>query len=147
MRAEAAEYFHKMVDSAKEEGYTLKMTTAYRSYGFQQILWNNYVAREGEEEASRFSARPGQSEHQTGLAVDVTSPAVDGKLTNEFGETPEGLWLAGNAHRFGFILRYPKEKEHITGYLYEPWHFRYVGEKVATEIYEKGLTLEEYISR
>ena len=147
MRAEAAEYFHKMVDSAKEEGYTLKMTTAYRSYGFQQILWNNYVAREGEEEASRFSARPGQSEHQTGLAVDVTSPAVDEKLTNEFGETPEGLWLAGNAHRFGFILRYPKEKEHITGYLYEPWHFRYVGEKVATEIYEKGLTLEEYISR
>lgn len=145
MRAEAAEQFHKLVEAAKESGYTLVMTTAYRSYGFQQILWNNYVANEGEEAASRFSAKPGQSEHQTGLAVDVTSPSVDYELSYSFGETAEGSWLADNAHRFGFIIRFPEGKEDITGYLYEPWHIRYVGEAVAGDMHNKGLTLEEYL--
>lgn len=145
MRKEAADHFHKLVEAAAFEGYKLVMTTAYRSYEFQQILWNNYVANEGEEAASRFSARPGQSEHQSGLAVDVSSPSVDYALTEHFGETEEGKWIAGNAYKFGFILRFPKEKEEITGYLYEPWHIRYVGKPIAKEIYEKGLTLEEYL--
>jgi D-alanyl-D-alanine carboxypeptidase len=145
MRAEAAEHFHKLVEAAKEEGYEIVMTTAYRSYSFQKILWDNYVAREGEEAANRFSARPGQSEHQTGLAVDISSPSVNYALTEDFADTDEGIWIAENAHKFGFIIRFPKGKEHITGYLYEPWHLRYVGEKVATRIYEQELTLEEYL--
>ncbi|HAF60089.1 MAG TPA: D-alanyl-D-alanine carboxypeptidase family protein [Bacillota bacterium] len=145
MRKEAAQQFYKLVEAAAEEGYELVMTTAYRSYDFQQILWNNYVANEGEAAASRFSARPGQSEHQSGLAVDVSSPSVDYSLTETFCKTEEGIWLAQNAHRFGFIIRFPEGKESITGYLYEPWHIRYVGEPVATEIYAKDLTLEEYL--
>ena len=147
LRSEAADQFHRFVEAARDEGYTLVMTTAYRSYGFQQILWNNYVAAEGAEAAARYSAKPGESEHQTGLAVDVTSPTVEYQLTSSFGETPEGIWLAENAPRFGFIIRYPQGKEHITGYLYEPWHLRYVGEAVATEISSNGLTLEEYLER
>lgn len=147
LRKEAAEQFHKLVEAASEEGYTLAMTTAYRSYGFQQILWDNYVAKEGEEAAAKYSAKPGQSEHQTGLAVDVSSPSVDYQLIEEFGKSKEGIWLSGNAHRFGFILRYPKGKEEVTGYQYEPWHFRYVGNAVAKEIYENDLTLEEYLEQ
>ena len=146
MRKEAAGQFHKLVEAAAAEGHELVMTTAYRSYGFQQTLWNNYVASEGEAAASRFSARPGQSEHQSGLAVDVSAPSVDYALTDSFGETEEGIWLAQNAHRFGFIIRFPEGKEDITGYLYEPWHIRYVGEPVAAEIYAKDITLEEYLA-
>lgn len=145
MKAEAAEQFHKLVEAAEKEGYTIVMTTAYRSYGFQKILWDQYVAKEGEEAAAKYSARPGTSEHQTGLAVDITSPGVDYKLLNSFGQTEEGIWIAKNAHRFGFIIRFPKGKEEITGYQYEPWHLRYVGEASATEIYRQGLTLEEYL--
>jgi D-alanyl-D-alanine carboxypeptidase len=147
MRKEAADQFHLLAEAAAEEGYELVMTTAYRSYGFQQVLWNNYVANEGEAAASRFSAKPGQSEHQSGLAVDVSSPSVDYALTENFGKTEEGIWLANNAHLFGFIIRFPQDKEDITGYLYEPWHIRYVGEPIASDIFKKGLTLEEYLSR
>ena len=146
MRKEAAGQFHKLVEAAAAEGHELVMTTAYRSYGFQQTLWNNYVASEGEAAASRFSARPGQSEHKSGLAVDVSAPSVYYALTDSFGETEEGIWLAQNAHRFGFIIRFPEGKEDITGYLYEPWHIRYVGEPVAAEIYAKDITLEEYLA-
>ncbi len=145
MRKEAAEQFHKLVEEAALVGYTIRMTTAYRSYGFQQILWNNYVSREGEEAASKYSARPGESEHQTGLAVDVTSPSVNNELTIKFAESDEGIWLSKNAFRFGFILRYPKGKEDITGYQFEPWHLRYVSRPVAEEIFKKGITLEEYL--
>lgn len=145
MRAEAAEAFHRMVDKAAEEGIVLKMTTAYRSYDFQKILFDSYVEKEGEEAANKYSAKPGQSEHQTGLAVDVSSPSVGYQLSNEYGEKPEGKWLAGHAHEFGFIIRFPKGKEDITGYQYEPWHIRYVGRAAAEEIYEEGLTLEEFL--
>lgn len=145
MRAEAAEAFHRLVEAAAAEGYEIRMTTAYRSYDFQKILFDNYAAREGEERANTYSARPGQSEHQTGLAADVSSPVVDWQLSNAYGETEEGKWLAANAHRFGFIIRFPKGKEDITGYQYEPWHIRYVGLTAAKEIYEYNLTLEEFL--
>lgn len=145
MRAEAAEAFQQMVDKAAEDGVELKMTTAYRSYDFQKILFDNYVAQKGEEQANTFSAKPGQSEHQTGLAVDVSSPSVDYQLSNDYGKTKEGKWIADEAYRFGFILRFPKGKEEITGYQYEPWHLRYVGLTAAKEIHEEGLTLEEYL--
>ncbi len=145
MRAEAAEAFHQMVDEAAEDGVELKMTTAYRSYDFQKILFDSYVAKEGEAQANTFSAKPGQSEHQTGLSVDVSSPSVDYQLSNDYGKTTEGKWIADQAYRFGFILRFPKGKEDITGYQYEPWHLRYVGLTAAKEIHEEGLTLEEFL--
>lgn len=145
LRAEAAAAFHRMVDKAGQEGIVLKMTTAYRSYDFQKILFDSYVEKEGEEAANKYSAKPGQSEHQTGLSVDVSSPSVGYQLSNEYGETPEGKWLAEHAHEFGFIIRFPKGKEDITGYQYEPWHIRYVGHAAAEEIYKEGLTLEEFL--
>lgn len=145
MRAEAAAAFHQLVDKAAEEGIELKMTTAYRSYNFQKVLYDSYVEREGEAAANTYSAKPGRSEHQTGLAADVSSPSVGYQLSNDYGETKEGKWLAEHAHQYGFIIRFPKGKEDITGYQYEPWHIRYVGLAAAKEIYEKGLTLEEFL--
>jgi D-alanyl-D-alanine carboxypeptidase len=127
------------------DGVELKMTTAYRSYDFQKILYDSYVSREGEAAANKYSAKPGQSEHQTGLAADVSSPSVDYQLSNDYGRTAEGKWLAENAHRFGFIIRFPEGKEEITGYQHEPWHIRYVGRAAAKEIYERNLTLEEFL--
>lgn len=145
MRAEAAKAFDTLVDKAAEDGVIIKMTTAYRSYDFQKILFDSYVQKEGEEKANTFSAKPGQSEHQTGLAVDVSSPSVDYQLSDDYGETKEGKWLADNAYRFGFILRFPKGKENVTGYQYEPWHLRYVGLPAAKEIHDQDITLEEYL--
>jgi zinc D-Ala-D-Ala carboxypeptidase len=146
MRELPAEHFHEMIEAAAAAGYEIGIRTAYRSYEQQYNIFWNYVARDGEEAANKYSARPGQSEHQTGLCADVTSPSVEYKLTTEYGQTPEGGWLAQNAHYYGFIIRYPLGKEDITGYQYEPWHVRYVGEAAATEIYEKELTLEEYLA-
>lgn len=145
MREEAASAFHKLVESAALEEIEILMTTAYRSYDFQAILYNSYVENEGQEAADKFSAKPGQSEHQTGLSVDVSSASVDYKLTTSFRDTKEGKWLAENAHKYGFIIRYPEGKEDITGYIYEPWHIRYVGLQAAGEIYEQNITLEEYL--
>lgn len=147
MRAEAASAFNDLVEQAALDGYEIKMTTAYRSFGFQKMLYEGYVAKYGEEEASKFSAKPGESEHQTGLAVDVSSPSVDYQLTRAYGNEDEGKWLAVHAHEFGYILRYPDGKEGITGYMYEPWHLRYVGKFVAGEIYEQKITLEEYLEK
>jgi D-alanyl-D-alanine carboxypeptidase len=144
MRAKAAKQFHLMIEAAERKDLVIRMTTAYRSYGFQDILWNQYVNGGGEDAANTYSAKPGESEHQTGLAVDVTSKSVDNKLTEKFGETKEGKWLAENAHLYGFILRYPKGSEEITGYQYEPWHFRFVGKRAAAEIFRRGITLEEF---
>ncbi|MDD3350787.1 MAG: M15 family metallopeptidase, partial [Eubacteriales bacterium] len=109
MREEAAGYFHQMIEAAQKEDLAIVMTTAFRSYSFQQMLWESYVANQGEAAAATFSAKPGQSEHQTGLAVDVSAASVDYQLTDRFGATKEGKWLAENAHLFGFILRYPRD--------------------------------------
>lgn len=136
---------------AKEYGITnVSVTSAYRSYDYQEQLFNSYVNQhlskfssreECEKYVETFSARPGTSEHQTGLTCDMHNlPSAEVTFAN----TPEAKWLAENAHRFGFILRYPADKTEITGYSYEPWHFRFVGRKVATIIYENGWCLEEY---
>ena len=145
MRAIPAEHFHAMVEAAAEEGFEIGIRTAYRSYAQQSDIFNSYVAQDGEEAANRYSARPGQSEHQTGLCADVTSPSVEYRLTTEYGQTPEGIWLEEHAHLYGFIIRYPLGKEEITGYQYEPWHVRFVGTEAAAEIWESGVTLEEYL--
>lgn len=145
MRSEAAEQFHAMAEAAAAAGHEIGIRTAYRSYAQQRDIFWSYVARDGEAAANKYSARPGESEHQSGLCADVSSPSVGYRMTTDYGKAPEGMWLAQNAHRFGFIVRYPLGKEHITGYQYEPWHVRYVGREPAGEMYELDLTLEEYL--
>lgn len=145
IRRAAAEAFDELAANAKSEGYTIKLTTGYRSYSYQKELHDSYVNRNGDSWTEQYSAEPGYSEHQTGLSADVSGESVGYKLGASFANAPEGKWLAENAHRFGFIIRYPDGKEDITGYAYEPWHIRYVGVDVATEIYNQKLTLEEYL--
>lgn len=143
---EARAAFEKLNAFAKQSGYTFNAFSTYRSYDRQQVLYENYKARDGKKAADRYSARPGFSEHQTGLAFDIGDVNVPNDFaSNRFGKTDAGKWLAENAHKYGFIMRYPNGKEDITGYMYESWHFRYVGVDVATKIYEEDSTLEEYL--
>lgn len=144
--AEARSEFNNMISKAKLEGYNLTAFSTYRSYTYQKGLFDRYVKNNGVKAANRFSARAGESEHQTGLAFDVGEIGKEKQWVNPtFGNTTAGKWVAQNAHNFGFIIRYPAEKESITGYIYEPWHLRYLGIDVATEVYTSGLTLEEYL--
>ena len=121
-------------------GVKLNIASGFRSYEEQEKGYNEYVKEFGEEKTNTFSAKPGHSEHQTGLAIDICDDS------DNFIGTKEDTWLKANAYKFGFIIRYPKGKECITGYKYEPWHLRYVGCKHAKKIYESGLTLEEYLN-
>lgn len=146
LRKEAAEKLEEMFAAAVLDGIQLYAVSGYRSYERQKQIYNYEVIHSGQEAAEQVVAVPGYSEHQSGLAMDISGASVDYKLVEDFGEKPEGQWLAENAHKFGFILRYPKGKEDITGYSYEPWHFRYVGGEVASYIYENDLTLEEYFN-
>ena len=145
LRAVAASALEEMFAGAQQEGITLYAQSGYRSYSTQETLFNNYVENHGYEAATRFSAKPGHSEHQTGLAMDVTSKSVNYALTQDFGNTEEGQWVVENAHRYGFIVRYPENKESITGYIYEPWHLRYLGVDLASAVHDSGLTYEEYL--
>ena len=141
MTPETEAAYNQMLQDAAAEGIKLVKRTAYRSIMQQTIIYENYVKEHGQEAADRFSARPGYSEHHTGLAIDLNS------LETAFGETPEGIWLAEHCAEYGFILRYPKDSEEITGYIYEPWHVRYVGIELAQKLYLGNgdfLTLEEY---
>ena len=141
LRTLAKNSFEKMAIDAKKEGFNIIAVSAYRSYNYQKKLYNNYVIEKGIYYADMCSARPGHSEHQTGLAVDVSNSSLD---YDNFESTKEFLWIKENAHKYGFIMRYPKAKFHITGFKYEPWHYRYVGIDVATYIYQNNITLEEY---
>ncbi len=136
--AVAYDKYKQMADAAKKEGLSMKVISAYRTEAYQKNLYNDKVRTSGKINADKYSARPGHSEHQTGLAVDISST----KGTFEY--TPEFRWLQKHAHEYGFILRYPKGKEWITGYAYEPWHYRYVGVDAAKKIYQEGITYEEY---
>lgn len=145
LRAVAAKHLKEMFESAEASGILLHARSGYRSYKTQVHLFDRHISDYGETSANQHAAHPGESEHQTGLAMDVTSESVGYDLTQDFGETKEGKWVEENAHHYGFIIRYPKGKEEITGYLYEPWHIRYLGKELATYIYESGLTYEEYL--
>lgn len=136
--------FEQMAKQAEEDGYTIRAISAYRSYDYQNKLYNNYVKKDGKQSADRYSARPGFSEHQTGLAVDVDN--IKETYTN-FGKTKEFIWMQENAYKYGFILRYTKETEFITGYLNEEWHYRYVGVNISTYIHNNPMTYEEYFAR
>lgn len=131
----------KMCEDIRKENLQIRVISSYRSYNYQDNLYNNYVKKDGIEKADTYSARPGFSEHQTGLVIDV-----DNIKTNyeNFENTKEFNWMQENAHKYGFILRYPKGKEDITGYNYESWHFRYVGKDIAKEIYKQQITFDEY---
>ncbi|RIX51314.1 D-alanyl-D-alanine carboxypeptidase family protein [Paenibacillus nanensis] len=144
MRKEAAEALEQMFAGAEEDGIYLAGVSAYRSHETQKALFNRYVERDGYDKARTYSALPGTSEHETGLAVDVSGS--DGKCAAEdcFGETKEADWLKKYAAEYGFIIRYPEGKQDITGYQYEPWHLRYVGTDIAQDIAASGGTLEEY---
>lgn len=138
MERVAAANFKEMSNAAKKDGISIYNVSGYRSYNTQKNLYNNYVSRDGKAKADTYSARAGTSEHQTGLATDINS------VSSSFENTKAYAWLAKNSYKYGFILRYPKGKEYITGYMYEPWHYRYVGKDVAKIIYEKNITYEEY---
>lgn len=144
LQPEVIESYKQMFRDGAEEGLDFILVSGFRSYDYQVGLYNRYAAREGKEAADRYSARPGHSEHQTGLTIDVGSAESTANLKTEFGETPEYKWMKDVAHEYGFIVRYPEGKEAITGYMYEPWHLRYVGDE-AEAIYESGLSLEEYL--
>ncbi len=131
--------FNTMQAAAKKDGKSLSICSGFRSYSLQKTLYDKYVKRDGKAKADTYSARPGHSEHQTGLAFDIN------KASDSFANTPEAKWLADNCWKYGFIIRYPKGKEHITGYKYEPWHIRYLGTELAEKVYRSGKTLEEYL--
>lgn len=131
--------YYVMRDAALQEGFDIKILSSFRSYETQRGLYQRYVNTYGQAAADRFSAQPGKSEHQTGLAFDL------GWIDDTYGETAEGKWLAANCYKYGFIIRYPQDKEEITGYMYEPWHVRYLGNPLATEVHNSGLCLEEYL--
>ncbi|MGM0843735.1 MAG: cell wall-binding repeat-containing protein [Bacillota bacterium] len=141
----AAAQLENMFDRALDQGLDLYAQSGYRSYERQEELHDYFTRTYGEEYADLISAEPGHSEHQSGLAMDVTSPAVDYELVDEFANTEEGQWVAENAADYGFIIRYPEGKEHITGYKYEPWHLRYVGVDAAQYIDRQNWTLETYL--
>ncbi len=135
---ECADAFAKMQAAAGAENVILYEASGFRSYETQEGLYDSYVQKDGQDAADRYSARPGSSEHQTGLAIDLND------VSDTFGETPEGKWVAAHCAEYGFILRYPEGKEEATGYMYEPWHIRYVGEEFAQKLTDSGLCLEEY---
>ncbi|XPP26111.1 MAG: M15 family metallopeptidase [Leucobacter sp.] len=144
LREPAARAVEALVAEAYAAGHTVRIISAYRDYGTQSVLYNGYIARDGQAAADTYSARPGHSEHQTGLAVDFDDFGSC-YLNPCFGETPAGAWLAEHAAAYGFIVRYPAGMEHITGFMPEPWHFRYVGPELATEMKRTGTTtLEEF---
>jgi len=144
LRKEAASALESLFEAAKDDGIDLKAVSGYRSYATQKSIFQSNANKKGEDVANRTSARPGQSEHQTGLAMDVSSASVGYALEESFGKTKEGIWLAEHAADHGFIIRFLKGKEAVTGYSYEPWHIRYIGKAAAKEIMDKKVTLEEY---
>lgn len=147
LRKDAAKALETLFQLAKKDNIELFAVSGYRSYSRQQGIFNVEKDNKGEEKALLAVALPGRSEHQTGLAMDVTSRSVNLEITKQFGETVEGKWVKDHAHKAGFIIRYPLGKELITGYQYEPWHLRYVGLEKAKIMYENKLTLEEYFQK
>lgn len=139
LRKEAALHFEELTEVAKIDNVIFYPFSAYRSFTTQTTLYNNYKRRDGEEKADTYSARPGFSEHQTGLAIDVRSSTLNDNLTNKDYE-----WMLNNSYKYGFIVRYPKGKQHITQFIEEPWHIRYLGVELATKVHDSNLTYDEY---
>lgn len=141
MERETYEHFQAMAEAALADGVQLYVTSGYRDYADQEEVFTSYLTEGGEDYALVYAAKPGYSEHQTGRALDIFTP---GMTLKSFAGTKGANWLANEAYKYGFILRYPEDKVNLTGYEFEPWHYRYVGEEAAREIFEENLTLEEY---
>jgi len=146
IQSDAAEGLEKLFAAAEQANLLLTLSSAYRSEALQAQFYNSYIARDGVAKADTYSARPGTSEHQTGLAADIIPRNDACHLEVCFGDLAEGKWLAANAYKFGFTLRYPLGKEAITGYSYEPWHIRFVGVALAAELHQSGQTMEEFFT-
>lgn len=144
LRADAASALETMFAAAKAQNLNLMLASGYRSYSDQVAVYNSYVAQSGVAKADTFSARPGHSEHQTGLAADIEPQSRACEVEQCFENTQEGRWLAANSYKYGFIIRYQKTTENLTGYEYEPWHIRYVGLDLAQQLYEKNQTMEQF---
>lgn len=144
LRKEARIAFENLSRDASILGYKIIAVSTYRDYNYQERLYNAYVEEKGKDYADKCSARPGHSEHQTGLAVDVMGSNND---YDEFEKSDEFEWMRNNSYKYGFILRYPENKTKTTGFKYEPWHYRYVGVEVAKIIYEENICLEEYYDK
>ena len=140
LSVDAKNAFDEMQNAAKNDNIKLWIASGYRSYSLQTNLYNSYVLKDGKTKADTYSARPGHSEHQTGFAMDLNI------IDSSFEGTPEAIWIEKNCYKYGFIIRYPKGKEEITGYKYEPWHVRYLGKELAEKVYNTGKTLEEYLN-
>lgn len=135
----------KMATGAAKANVTLDLESGYRSYAFQVNLYDSYVSEQGRSSADEQSARPSYSEHQTGLAADLGGSDKHCDVAQCFGSTAAGKWLAANAYKYGFIVRYPAGKQQITGYIWEPWHVRYVGPELSNAMHRRGITtLEEF---
>ena len=139
----AAENLENMFKAAKEDGINLYIVSGYRSSSYQNNLYYRSLKRRGREYTEKYVAQANHSEHQTGLAADISSESIGYKLISAFEHTEEGRWLDKNAYKYGFILRYKKDRIEDTGYGFEPWHFRYVGKEIAKYIYENDLILED----
>lgn len=146
MCSEAATALENLFAGAKKDKFTLLAVSGYRDYDYQKDLYKKQVNNEGEEKANKYLAVPGSSEHQSGLAMDLLSTEYE-NLDDGFANTKTYIWLEENCAQYGFIIRYPKDKEDITKYSFEPWHVRYVGVTAATEIMKNNLTLEEYLNK
>lgn len=144
MRKKAANALVSLFEAAKKEGLTIYGVSGYRSYKRQLEIYTENVKKDGEEEANLYSAKPGHSEHQSGLSIDVSTKSIDNDLEVSFANTNEGIFIKEHAHEYGYIVRYPEDKCEITGYSYEPWHIRYVGKDLAAYLYENNLCLEEF---
>lgn len=146
LRAEAASALEAMYGAALKDGVKLMLASGYRSYTQQEAVYSAYVARSGVTQADTYSARPGHSEHQTGLAADLEPASRVCEVDDCFADTPEGKWLAANCYKYGFIIRYQKDAQNLTGYIYEPWHVRYVGDILSQALNKSGQTLEQYFN-
>lgn len=144
MQKKAAQAIENLFAAALEDDCALYAISGYRSYERQKEIFQNNIIFRGKKHTLKYSAAPGTSEHQTGLSMDVSSKSINYKLSTSFAYSSEGKWLADNAYKFGFIIRYPKNQIDLTGYAYEPWHIRYVGEDLAAYLYTKDITLDEY---
>lgn len=144
LRSDAVKALETMFAAAKADNINLMLESGYRSYGEQVSVYGGYVKTDGQAKADTYSARPGHSEHQTGLAADIEPTSRQCEVDQCFESTPEGKWLAANSYKYGFVIRYQKNTQNITGYEYEPWHVRYVGTDLAAQTQSSGQTLEQF---
>jgi D-alanyl-D-alanine carboxypeptidase len=145
LRRPAVDAFAQLHQAALQDGVKLGIRSAYRSFETQVRVVEHKLKRLGPAHTARYSAMPGRSQHQLGTAIDISAESVRWKLNEDLGSTAEGRWLGANAAKYGFVLAYPEDEETVTGYAYEPWHYRYIGKSAARELASTGLILEEYL--